>query len=415
MIDAFYQRLASPGRARQVLRQTTIDENGPGTILRDFDTLLAYVMEHPLQVTATGLPPLGALQEVNARLTHPLEHGLRRPVLKSFPHLEGLYLLLRASGLTYIDTAGRKPVLAVDEQALQSWQRLNPTERYGNLLEAWVLHGRPEIIGERGPRYYRIPDHFREALYFLAKVSEDGLQVAGDPGVEDTMLRYYPGAYNVALLELFAIVDVQHAAPEPGKGWRIECIARTPFGWALFSLLQAQFFGDLSNIFELDKPGEVPFGVFQPILQPALPEWRNNLTIPPWAFREGAHIFKVSLGRIWRRIAIPAQAPLDSLASAILNAFDFDYDHLYGFVYTDRSGAEERVVHPAMDEGPYTDEVRVGDLPLRIGQTMTYVYDLGDWWTFTVALEQVDPAMDMRTPKKLASHGEAPQQYPDWE
>jgi len=35
----------------QLLGETTIDENGPGTILRDFETLLSYVGERKLQLS----------------------------------------------------------------------------------------------------------------------------------------------------------------------------------------------------------------------------------------------------------------------------------------------------------------------------------------------------------------------------
>ncbi len=42
--------------------------------------------------------------------------------------------------------------------------------------------------------------------------------------------------------------------------------------------------------------------------------------------RPGAYIFKVSLGRAWRRIAIDHQETLEDLANVILYAVDFDRD-----------------------------------------------------------------------------------------
>ncbi len=33
------------------------------------------------------------------------------------------------------------------------------------------------------------------------------------------------------------------------------------------------------------------------------------------------------------KIAVPADLSLDELAYGILDAFDFDNDHLYGFIY----------------------------------------------------------------------------------
>ena len=84
------------------------------------------------------------------------------------------------------------------------------------------------------------------------------------------------------------------------------------------ALLRTEFFGDIATVLELTEPapeGRMPFGALQPVLQPYFPEWKKNLSVPGWAFREGAHVFKVSLGRLWRRIAIPAGRPLDELAS----------------------------------------------------------------------------------------------------
>ena len=53
----------------------------------------------------------------------------------------------------------------------------------------------------------------------------------------------------------------------------------------------------------------------------------------------------------------------------------------------------------------------VGDVPLRVGQAMTYVFDFGDWWEFDVTLESVDPEMAIEKPVVLEAHGEPPEQY----
>ena len=110
-------------------------------------------------------------------------------------------------------------------------------------------------------------------------------------------------------------------------------------------------------------------------------------------------------------LRIPPDQPLDALASAILNAVEFDHDHLYQFSHQNRFGVLEQVNHPDTDEGPWTDEVLVGDMPLRVGQTMTYVFDFGDWWEFNVALERVDPDMAIEESVVLGKRGEPPAQY----
>jgi hypothetical protein len=129
------------------------------------------------------------------------------------------------------------------------------------------------------------------------------------------------------------------------------------------------------------------------------------------------YIFKVALDKhLWRRIAILATASLDELSDAILDAYEFDHDHLYRFIYRNRFGGQDEVNHPVLEEPPFTDEVTVGELSLRVGETMVYHYDFGDDWKFAVTLERIDPpdALQKRA-QIIESKGEAPEQYPGWE
>jgi hypothetical protein len=394
----------------RVLRDLTIDESGPGTVLHDFGAFLAFVKGQELPVTPMHQLRRRVLPEINARLARPLQLGLKKPLQKSYPHIHGLYLLVRASGLTCIEGTAKKPLLVVDDAVYQVWEGLNPTERYCTLLEAWLLRGHPEIVGERGRSWLRIPGTFTELLWFSLRTPDEGLPIGEDEKAR-RLLGYWPGWHNLGLLELFGLISIHPGPPEPGKNWRIKRIERTPLGDALLALLQAGFFGDIDNIPALESEDEIPFGVLQPTLRPYFPEWKTNLSVPEWAFREGAHVFKISLWDIWRRIAIPPDQTLDALASAILDAVEFDHDHLYEFKYQNRFGVLEHVNHPYMDEGPWTSEVLVGNVPLRVGQAMTYVFDFGDRWQFDVTLERVDPEMVIEAPVLLEKHGESPSQY----
>ncbi|NJM27384.1 MAG: plasmid pRiA4b ORF-3 family protein [Pseudanabaena sp. RU_4_16] len=126
--------------------------------------------------------------------------------------------------------------------------------------------------------------------------------------------------------------------------------------------------------------------------------------------------FKVSLAKAWRRIAIPTDLNLDFLSASILDAFDFDSDHLYKFSYKDRFGIKATVFHPYMEESPSTDEICIGDLPLKPGDSMIFHFDFGDDWKFQVLLEQIDPPnAKIKKPKMLESHGRAPKQYSSWD
>ena len=50
-------------------------------------------------------------------------------------------------------------------------------------------------------------------------------------------------------------------------------------------------------------------------------------------------------------------------------------------------------------------------MPLRPGQTMTFLFDFGDCWEFDVTLERVDPEMAIEDPVVLGEHGDPPRQY----
>lgn len=409
-----FERLeVSPGH-RQVLKETIITDSGPGTILKDFEILLDYLRKQELPVAGTHRLPRTVLGEINGLLSRPIQLRLKRAEQKSYPHIQGLYLLLRASGLACIEAKDRKLFLSVDDKAYQVWESLNPTERYCALLESWLLRGRGEIVGERGGGLFSVPNILRGVMDLFRRIPEKGLHIAGDKNAQ-YLLRYVPGWHNLGLMELFGLISIKPGSPMEGQGWQIERIDRTAFGDALVALLCTKVFWDSNLIFESEKEGKVSVGALQPILQPYFPEWKKNLSISEWVFREGTYIFKVTLGRLWFRIAVPASLTLEWLSSTILKAVKFDSDHLYHFEYENPWGAIERINHDFIDEGPWASDVRVGDVPLRVGQKISFLYDFGDNWEFDVTLEQVERAKAVKKPSILEMHGKPPEQYPNWD
>lgn len=135
----------------QSLRDQVITADQPGPVLRDFRVLLEFL--GPERVEAGGkynLLPLKFIGELDWRLSRPLHLELKRPQLRSHPYLQGLNLLLGASGLSRVEGAGAKARLVLDPALLAQWDRLNPTGQYFNLMEAWLRFGRAEMVGERG-------------------------------------------------------------------------------------------------------------------------------------------------------------------------------------------------------------------------------------------------------------------------
>ncbi|MBW2011271.1 MAG: plasmid pRiA4b ORF-3 family protein, partial [Deltaproteobacteria bacterium] len=383
-------KILDPSLEKQhILRNQVIDDNGPGTILPDFKTLLNFIGQQGIKVSGKyNFITLKLLSQINAQMTHPVEIDLKRPIQKSYPYINGLYLLVRASGLAVVTGSGTNQKMTIDNEVLESWETLNPTERYFTLLETWLLKGREEIIkGSRGGGYYTNP--FMKWERFFERIADKGLKIAGNKEQERD-INYVPGLYTIALLDLFGLISLKHAKPEKGKGWRIAEVHRTPLGDALLTLLSKYFIGK-DYIESYINESEVIFGVLQPLLQPFFPEKRKNLIIPEHKIHDGLYVFKVFIGRAWRRIVIPGQMNLDVFSAVILDAFDFDHDHLYMFSCKNRFGILEHVNHPYTEEPPFTNEVIISKLPINPGNVMTFLFDFGDNWEFDVKLERIDP------------------------
>lgn len=389
-----------------LFRRQKIDLDNPGTILRDFESILeAFGTEGMRSTGKYHLFPQDRLLELDARLARPLRPRLKRPQQRSLPHLDGLYLLLRATGLAVPKGMGKTSgKLVLDAAVLDSWRSLNFTEQYFNLLEAWLLRGRNSMVGEPG----------RGRGKEMAMQASQVWMGIGDKGWCSHEHKYLPfygrlGYCTLALLELFGLADVERGEPTEGESWPILAIRRTPFGEAICGTILS-----LDQLLSTDREAKKPrFGIWQPLLQEYFPEWRNNLQLPKPGFSDGVYYFKVRLGTAWRRIAIAADHTLEDLAWSIIKAFEFSGDHLYAFRFSKRDGSQARVVHPEIDDGEmYTDEYVIGCLPLEKDQSMEFVYDFGTYWRFDVTLEKVEPPdRRMKEPRIVESHGTPPSEY----
>ena len=390
--------------AQQLLLGKTIDRDGPGTILADFAALLEFIGKDGIKTTGKyQFLPQGKLNDLNAQMTCPVEHRLKHPQQRSFPHLHGLYLILRASGLA----GPMEDRLTIDPRVLVQWHDLNPTEQYFTLLDSWLVEGSCEIIAESGD------DCFDTATWVFQKLlssQSSTVSINDDCG----LLYGTMHLVTVALVELFGWVRLEYDKPQEGEGPKIAKIERLDFGNAMIHVLNAHY---LTYRFAVpDEETGQEIGVLHKLFQPYFPEWQRTLTPPDWEFRGGTYTWRASVGQAWRRIEAPAEMSLDDLALAILDAFDFDVEHLYCFELRDARSRKLRIACPMENKADaFTDEVTLGDLPLPAGETMTFVYDYGDDWQFTVKLEHVaETEAKLAKPKVSAKGGQAPTQY-DWD
>ncbi|MEO0985664.1 MAG: hypothetical protein AAFY20_08960 [Cyanobacteria bacterium J06639_14] len=416
-----------------LLRDQSITTTEPGTILRDFQTMVDFIGSEGVAVSGKRQHlPLKLLGELNQQLSNPIAIALKRPQQKSYPNIHGLYLLLRATGIVNVVVKGKQSRLIINAAIHDSWQQLNPAAQYFSLLEAWFIRSHPEMLGEERSGPFTMGDRCLKS--WLDFIPKPALTFANYN--EQEQLIYWPGIYNIALMEMFGLVQITSSRPTQGKGWRIKRVEALPFGNALMTCLYNANFENQYQWPGITDP-TLPLGDFQPVLQPYFPDWQQSLVVPKSPFRSGRHIFKVSLGKVWRRIAISGEATLADLSAWILNSVDFDHDHLDQFTYKTPTGRTVEVVHPYADTGDLTtDTVKIGSLPLSEGSTMEYLFDFGDCWQFSVQLETVEPPPEpepekgfqrvkqkkrrqSRTHKPsgeiLEVHGKAPEQYPAYD
>jgi Plasmid pRiA4b ORF-3-like protein len=390
-----------------ILQQQEITETIPGTILQDFQTLLDFIGQKGIAVGGKlNLIPMKSLTQINQQLAEPIQTDLQRPQQKSYPTINGLYLLLRATAIAKIVQEGKKTQLRLDPLMVNNWQQMNLTERYFNLLEAWLVIAQEEMLGARG--------HMTEGsrcLMFWSKMPSKGEKFPNYQTQQN--LKYYPGFHNLALMKLFGLIEASYGKPEVGKGWRVKSVKQTAWGKAL---LQAAFPDWTLPIMTWDDEQSVDpqFGQLQPVLQPYFPQWQKIIELPQITSRTGVYLFKVTWHQIWRRIAISSDMTLWDLSQLILQSVDFDSDHLDLFTYKNRLGLTMQAFHPYMNDFPSTDEIKIADLPLEIGSVMEYLFDFGDNWEFELLLEEVKSDLRPGYGEIIASQGKAPEQYPDW-
>ncbi|MEO1145130.1 MAG: plasmid pRiA4b ORF-3 family protein [Cyanobacteria bacterium J06638_22] len=396
-----------------LLRDQTITETIPGTIVKDFETVLSALGDRGLPVSSKLHQfPAKVLVPLNADLSQPIQIDLKRPVQKSFPNLHGMYLLLRATGMAQVEAQGKQHYLRLNPDIFASWKTLNPTEKYFTLLEAWTIRGNGELLGDQQSRLNEGTRILHTWQHFAQKS-----KTFGDYSQQQS-LDYWPGFYNLALMQLFGWLDIESPEPSAGKGWRVRKISLLPLGDAMVAMVMSAY-AQQGFLWESQNDFTQPWGDLQPFFEPYFPEWENNLvSLNPIEHQLGTYIFNVSLGKAKRRISVSSEAPLDKLAGLILDSVDFDHDHLYLFSFRDRMGRMIEIHHPYNDwqDGPGTDQVLIGDLPLQPGASMTYLFDFGDNWEFQVVLEEIQPGKPKRSSNKILERkGKAPEQYPDWD
>ena len=83
----------------EVLKQTRIDQQLPGPLLANVELLIDFIGAGLKTTSDYFVLPQRVLAELNESMVDPLPNDVKRPQLRSFPTLMGLFMPLRGSGL----------------------------------------------------------------------------------------------------------------------------------------------------------------------------------------------------------------------------------------------------------------------------------------------------------------------------
>ena len=131
--------------------------------------------------------------------------------------------------------------------------------------------------------------------------------------------------------------------------------------------------------------------------------------------------------RTYRDIEVPADISLYKLAKAILDSFNFDFDHLFGFgnkpgfyhsdIQYELKTEDSFDFMEEMHEKRYdVEKTRVQDVPFfrKVKDKMYFLFDFGDDWKFEIELINFGVIKkNKKYPIVLRINGEAPEQYPE--
>ena len=395
------------------------------TIVQDFDKFIEMAINGQLELTKNNVLSMASAKLLNEHIIRKIPMQMTRPAIKSFPNVLALFILFRLSGLGKTEIKGKKQFLKVKQEMLEQWNEFADVDKYFYLFSLTFANFSFEPIHDGDSVF-----GFEVILERLTKVKRRWFPNKFE---NERFFGMYKYKTIFIALDMFGLIDIEDAPPKEKQGWNVLSVQPKSFMMGAWEMLRQL---RLNCIFEISDDGEEldddSFSVedieevgriyrFAEKISEVIPDFTERLKIN-MENRTGIHYFTASLGKVWRILKVDPRNTLDDLCYAVLNAFNFDYDHLYDVRFTSIFGYE-LTFHGAPDisyaEYPATEDISIGKLPIQINDEMVFTYDYGDTWQFTIVFEKIEPKK--KETKKIPgieiveSKGEAPEQYPDWE
>ncbi|MCD6478598.1 MAG: hypothetical protein J7L44_01795 [Candidatus Diapherotrites archaeon] len=123
-------------------------------------------------------------------------------------------------------------------------------------------------------------------------------------------------------------------------------------------------------------------------------------------------------GMPYRVLAVPEGFTLYNLAEAILDSFDFYFDHAFGFYDNIKSWVESTEGYELFADTAEGSEFKsvkrteINEVFDKIKKKMLFLFDYGEEWHFIVELKGIEsPKGNAKYPLVVESVGKPPPQY----
>lgn len=398
-----------------------MNEQAIHNTIDDFHKFCRYIADnHPVLTKAKTQLGKKDLFEINALLHFRKEVAAPNYVQESYPVIDLMFQLCTAGKLFRKTADAKGNISLTGTPGKAEFDQLNNFEQYAFLFETfWCTFDFLEIM-----RFGQQPI---EQIFHAFARSVPGKQLK--KGAFSGRRDYDPlFSYSSSLIHYFNYFGLCGFIPITGSGKKITryddsiaAVIPTELGVSLSKILAGQeivrwnipclkelgfYKGDVR-----DDPGFVPL---YKMIAPVFPRGTiiNTVSTVP-VIEKGSYLFKVSVSPgIWRKIKLSHLHTLLDLHNAIQDAFDFGDDHLYSFFMDAKRYSRNAYESPNCENGPYVDEVNIGELELYEGQRILYLFDYGDSWEFNVVLEKIDSSGPLPlNPKIVEKKGKAPEQY----
>lgn len=433
----------------------TNEDSFPITLVRDFDRFINYIENHPVQLTKTKeFISRKHLPDLNNRMSIKKEAATSYTEQEYYPYIHFFYYLSLGGRVLEKVSAKAGKLLLKETDRLQLYKELSNIEKYFFLLETfWVDVNWARILNES---YNPLPMSLQELFYLLSQKNPGYLFLLNENSESrEAFLSMHLDRWDYFLLyfEWFGLWECEIHQERVDNYYRknryfAKSIKLTVFGSKVIPFLLLDRNLHIWNIPLRREDGEINpipgakledmmFGnIPQEVINAIFEKMEDDLSSEPFfqpfkrlfseeqlqrtlprnirKFIDGIYTFKVSLTNgLWRKVVLTGKHTMDHLHKIILNAYEFDDDHLYSFFMDGRTWSNDCIASPYDDYGhPNAAKVQIGDLGLIPGQRFLFLYDYGDEWIFNVEVEQIQEK-DSKPFRPFVKErkGDAPDQY----